>query len=80
MQDLDVFGSQDSFFFGILLKIFKKNIRHLISFTLAIIISKVVLRQLLSPLNLFKTQGFYIHEAVQVVVVYKNKNFILITF
>ena len=40
----------------------------------------MILRELLISANLSETQIFYIHKATKVVVVYKDKYFLLITF
>ena len=40
----------------------------------------MVLRELLGPADLSGAQTFCIHETTKVIVVYKNKNFILVIF
>ena len=80
MQDLGVFGSKDSFFFGILLRVLQKSICSSIGFTLLIIDAKVVARELLGPTDLSGAQAFCIHEATEVVVVYEDKNLVFAIF
>ncbi len=41
---------------------------------------EVVFWQLLSPPDLPRAQAFYIHEALEVIVVCKHENFILVVF
>lgn len=79
-ENLQNFGLKSSFFFGILLKISRKNISSSISFILIIINLKVVLKQLLNLPNLPKIQFFYIHKAKQIVVICKSKNLIFTIF
>lgn len=80
MKDLGVFGSKGGFFFSILLKISKKDIRRSISLIFTVINLKMIPRQLLRLLNLPGTQVFYIHEVAKIVMICKNKNFIFTTF
>ena len=54
----------------------KQNISHSISFSLTIIDSKVVSRELLGPADLIKAQVFYIHKLIEVVIVSKNEDLI----
>lgn len=80
MQNLGIFGFQDSLFFSILLRVFKKSIRYSIDLILAIIYPKIILKQFFSSLNLFRAQSFYIHKMVEVIIVCKNKIFIFTIF
>lgn len=52
MQDLEVLGFQGSFFFDILLRVFRKYISHFISFTLTIIDLEVLLQIIFEPTRL----------------------------
>lgn len=74
VQDLCVFGLENSFFFSILLKISREDISNSISFALAIIEPKIILWQLLSLSNLSRAQALYIHEAIEIVMVRKIKD------
>ena len=40
----------------------------------------MLLKKLLSLIDLLKAQTFYIHKILEIVIIYKNKNFILIAF
>ena len=40
----------------------------------------MVLREFLSPMDLFKAQALYIHKTTKVVIVYKDKHFMLVAF
>ena len=40
----------------------------------------MIARKLLGPINLFVAQAFCIHKAMEVIVIYKDKNFIFATF
>lgn len=82
LQIIKIFGNfrlKTYLLYSILLKIFKKkNINNFISFFLLIIYAKIILKQSFSLSNLFKTQIFY--KILQIIIVYKNRNLILVTF
>ena len=80
MQDFCVLGLKDFLFFSTPLGVSKQGISIFISFALSIINLEVVSWQLLSPPDLSGAQAFYIHKALEVVVVYEHENFILATF
>lgn len=80
MQDLGIVGLKNGFFFSILLKVLRKNIRSSIRLAISIINIKKIPKKLLSPANLLWTQRFYINKVTKVFIVYKNKNLILLTF
>ena len=63
-----------------MLRISKKNISSSIGLMLIIVNPKIVLKQLLSLVDLSKTQAFYIQKVTQFVIVHKNKDFMLIIF
>lgn len=79
IQDLVIFGFQDSFFFGILPKVFKKSINSSIGLVLSIINLEILLKQFLSSTNLPGAQFFHIHQVAQIVVICKNKGLMLTT-
>ncbi len=78
MQDLCILGSEAFFFLSTLLGVSRQGISSSISFALSIINPEVVPWQLLSLPDLFRTQAFRIHEILEVVVVCKYKNFMLV--
>lgn len=80
MQNLHVFGSEDLFFFGTLLKKSRKSVNCLINLTLTIVDSKVILGEFLSPPDLFGVQALCINKLFEVVTVCEHKYFILTTF
>lgn len=67
-----------SFFF--VLKVIKKKICNLLDFLLAIVNSKIILKKILSLINVFKTWTFYIYKIIKVDIINKNKNFIFVSF
>ena len=40
----------------------------------------MVIKKLLGLINLIKAQIFYINKLIKVVIIYKNKNLIFVTF
>lgn len=73
------FGSKCGFFFNISLKILKKGIINFTSLILSIINMKIILKKLLSQLQLSEIYIFYIYKVVKVVLVGKNKDFMFTT-
>ncbi len=57
----------------------RQGISHSISFSLMIIDSKVVLRELLGPVDLMRAQVFRIHELTEVIMVSKDEDLIFAT-
>ncbi len=80
MQDLYILSLEDLFFFNTPLEVLKQGISSSISFALLIINWKVVPWQFLSLPDLPRAQAFCIHEAFEVVVVCKHKNFMFAAF
>ena len=80
VNDLGVFSLNDFLFFGTPLRETKQSVSSSIGFALAIIDSKMVLGEFLSPTNLFRAQVFCIHELTKVVIVGQYKDFVFITF
>lgn len=69
MQDIHIFGFESFFFLITPLKEFKENFSSSIGLTLAIINSKVVLREFLSPPDLSGARALYIDKLFKVVMV-----------
>ena len=80
MQNLCILGSESFFFFNILLEVLWQDISSFISFVLLIINLKVVSWQFLSLIYLFRAHTLCIYEALEVIVVYKHKDFMLAIF
>ena len=80
MKDLTFFSLKFISFILIFLKIFLQNICSCICFALLIFDLKKIPKKLLGLANLFKAQIFYIIEAINIIVIYKHKNLIFITF
>ncbi len=73
MENLGVLISE-SFFLGLAsLEEAKQGISHSISFSLTIIDSKVVSRELFGPADLMRAQAFHIHESTEVIMVSKDE-------
>ncbi len=76
MENLGVFISE-SFFLGLAsLGEARQDISRSISFSLTIIDSEVVSRELLGPADLTRAQAFRIHESTEVIMVSKDKGLI----
>ncbi len=56
----------------------RQSISRSISFSLTIIDSKVVSRELLGPANLTRAQAFCIHESTEVIMVSKDEDLIFV--
>ena len=80
MQDLCIFSLKGLFFVSTLLRVLRQGINSFISFVLSIINPEVILEQFLNLSDVPKAQAFYIHEALEVVVVCKRENFIFVAF
>ena len=80
MKNLNILISEHFFLSLASLWEVKQSISHSISFSLMIINSKVVLRELLGPANLTRALAFYIHELTEVVIVSKNEDLIFTAF
>lgn len=71
----------ESLFFGLIfLCKMRQSIGNSICFTLMVIDSEVVLKKLLSPANLFRAQAFSIYQIAKIIVIDKNKDFVLAYF
>ena len=57
-----------------------RRLRYYICLALAIIDSKVITRELLDPLDLFRAQALYIHKLTEVIMVRKDKNLVFAAF
>ncbi len=58
----------------------RQGISRSISFSLTIIDLKVVLKKLSSLVDLTRTQAFYIHELIEVIIVSKDEDLIFVAF
>ena len=67
-------------FIKILLKILGWGICSSIYFILLIINIKIILKEFLGPVNLFGAQILCIFKLLEIIIVYKYKNFILTIF
>ena len=80
MQDLDVLDLEGFFLFCTLLKVSKQDINYFIYLALTIIDLKVVIREFLSPANLFGAQTFYVHKPIEVIIVDEYENLMFAVF
>lgn len=80
MQNFDVFGLEDFFFFCTLLRVLKLYINSFICLTLIIINLELISKKFLGLTDLFKAQTFNIHKPPKIVIVDEYKNFILRLF
>ena len=80
MQDFDVFGLKDLFFFYTPLKVSRQDISSSISFDLMIVNLKAVTGEFLGLADLFEAQTLCIHESAEVIMVNKYKDFMLRAF
>ena len=62
------------------LKKYNKIFIIIFFFILVIIYLKIILKEFLDLINLFKIKIFYIYKLIKVIIIYKNNNFILIIF
>ena len=80
MKDLAIFSSELIFLILALLEKPRQSICSRICLALAIIDSKVIMRELLGPTNLFGAQALHIHELTEVIMVRKDKNLMFAAF
>lgn len=80
MQNSDILSLESFFFFGALLKVLKAGISNSINLIPLIIDLKLILKEFLGLIDLFRAQTSYILELLEVVVVGKHENFIVRTF
>lgn len=66
--------------FNILLKILRKNIYSFFNLVLIIVNLKIILKEFLSSITLFKTPIFYIYKITNFVIIYKEKTFLFTIF
>ncbi len=78
MENLGVFISESHFLGLASLGEARQGISRSISFSLTIINSEVVSRELLGPSDLTKAQAFRIHESTEVIMVSKDKDLIFV--
>ena len=79
-EKFEYFQFKVFFFILISLKTIRQCICSPICLTLTIINLKMIAKKLLCLLNLIKTYAFYVHEVAKVVVISKNKDFVLEIF
>ncbi len=80
MKNLSILISEH-FFLGLAsLGEAKQSISRSISFSLTIIDSKVVSRELLGPANLTRAQAFRIHELTEVIMVSRDEDLVFVAF
>ena len=77
IEDFDVLGSENFFFFYTLLRVLRQGVSSSICLTLTIINLEVVTREFLGQADLSRAQTLYVYELAEVVVVRKHKNFML---
>ena len=75
MQNLDVLRSEGVFLFSTPLRVLRQDIGSSVSLALVIIDLEVVMREFLSPADLFGAQTLCVHESSEVVMVGKHKDF-----
>ena len=80
MQNLDIFSVESLFLLSTLLRVLRQGISSSVSFTLAIIDSKIVTKKFLGQADLSRAQTLYIHELAEVIVVCKYEHLILRLF
>lgn len=80
MQNLEIFSLNVIFFVLAFLQKIEQCICSSISFIFVIIDMLIVLKEYLILSDLFEAQSFYIYKTIKVVVIYKNKDLVLITF
>ena len=77
MQDFVDFCLKGLFLLSTPLKVSKQGINSSISLALTIIDLELVMKEFLSPADLFGAQTLYVHELLEVVMVGKHENFML---
>ena len=80
MNDSSVVSSKLVFFSDIFLKKIKEGVCSSIHFTLTIINSKIVTRELLCLVNLTRAQTLCIYKLLKVIIVCKNGNLVFAVF
>ena len=80
MKDLAIFSLELIFLILASLEKSWQSIYSCICFALVIVNLEMILKEFLSPENLFGAQTLYIYETIKVIVVRKDKNLMLATF
>ena len=80
IKDLAIFGLELIFLILASPEKSWQSIYSYICLTLAIVNSKIVLKELLGSVDLFKAQTLCIYETTEIVVICEDKIFILATF
>lgn len=80
MKHLSIFSLLNSFFVFSLLRKIKQSIYYSIHIFLVIVKAKMVLKQLLSQLNVSGTQNFSCHKLTKTIVINENNIFVFVAF
>ena len=80
MKDLAILSSELILFILASLQKPRQSICSCICFALAVVKSKMIMGELLGPVDLFGAQTFCIHKATKIVVVCEDKYLVLATF
>lgn len=80
IKNLKVLSLQNFFFNLTFLRKIEQDIRSSINISLTITNLKIVSREFLRLLNLFKTQALDIHKLVKIIIVGQDKNLIFAIF
>ena len=80
MKTLSILILEHFFLNLVSLKEVRQRISHSISFFLTIIDLKMVLRELLGPIDLIRAQVFCIHELTELIMISKDKNLVFAAF
>ena len=80
MKNLNVFSLKLFFFIIVFLKKTRQCIYNPICLALIIIYPKIIARKLLGLLNLIRIQALCFYKTAKVVVINKNKDFVLAIF
>lgn len=67
-------------FVSVCFKKVRKSVCRFTSFFLIITNLNVVIKELLDPMNLTKTQNFFIYKFAKIIIIYKNKNLVVAVF
>ena len=80
MRSLSIFSLKLIFFIQTFLKKTKERICSSISFTLIIINLEKITKKFLGAADLTRAQTVYIYKLSEIIIVSKNKNFVLAVF
>ena len=80
MKDLAIFSSELIFLILTFLRKSQQSICSCICFVLVVVNLKIVLRELLNPMDLSGACVFYIYKVTKVVMAYEDKYFMFAAF